>query len=434
MVCPAVYKSRPWKARGLYQHIMDEKGCETMIINSSSVSMSSERNYAGYATSKSESLMVRADSELAASISISEESQTMLEQLRATKKSMSEESQARQQANIQNQLDMLRKQATENAAKSKNTGNAIKDATSMELELLKRILEMLNSGKGRHSKGVNTKGLENRIKDLESQQSRNVSFSFGFSKATVVGVSESVGVAVNGNVASNGTGTDGISNTWVKHTVTSSFLAEVENTAFSTTGIAKTADGREISFNLELEMSRSFILKNETYVQTMEKLVDPLVINVGSDVASVSDQKFFFDLDADGREEEISYLAEGSGFLALDKNGDGTVNNGNELFGTKSGDGFKDLAVYDDDGNGWIDEADSVFDKLRIWTKNPDGTDKLVAIGKAGIGAIYLGNTETEFNLKNYESGATNAVIQKSGVFLYEDGGVGTVQHVDMVV
>lgn len=395
---------------------MDEKGCETMIINSSSVSMSSERNYAGYSSSKSESLTLRADSELAASISISEESQTMLEQLRATKKSMAEGSKAREQANIQNQLDMMRKQAAKNAARAKNNSDAIKDATSLELELLKRILEMLNSGSGRHGKGVNTKGLERQIKQLETKQSSSVSFSFGF------------------NVASNVTGTDGISNTWIKHTVTSSFLAEVENTAFSTTGIAKTADGREISFNVELEMSRSFILKNESYVQTMEKMVDPLVINLDSDVASVSDQKFFFDLDADGREEEISYLGEGSGLLALDKNGDGTINNGSELFGTKSGDGFKDLAAYDEDGNGWIDEADSVFDKLRIWTKGAGGTNQLIAIGKAGVGAIYLGSAETEFSLKNQENGAANAVIQKSGVFLREDGGVGTVQHVDFAV
>ena len=419
---------------------MDEKGCETMIINSSSVSMSSERNYAGYSSSKSESLTLRADSELAASISISEESQTMLEQLRATKKSMAEGSKAREQANIQSQLNMMRKQAAENAARAKNNSDAIKDATSLELELLKRILEMLNSGRDRHGKGVNTKGLEKQIKQLETQQSSSVSFSFGFSKATVIGVAGGIGITSNGNVigsngvANSGTGTDGISNTWIKHTVTSSFLAEVENTAFSTTGIAKTADGREISFNVELEMSRSFILKNESYVQTMEKMVDPLVINLDSDVASVSDQKFFFDLDADGREEEISYLGEGSGFLALDKNGDGTINNGSELFGAKSGDGFKDLATYDEDGNGWIDEADSIFDKLRIWTKGADGTNQLIAIGKAGVGAIYLGSAETEFSLKNQENGATNAVIQKSGIFLHEDGGVGTVQHVDFAV
>lgn len=77
-----------------------------------------------------------------------------------------------------------------------------------------------------------------------------------------------------------------------------------------------------------------------------------------------------FDLDCDGKEEEISSLGKGSGFLALDKNGDGIINDGTELFGTKSGDGFADLAEYDEDGNGWIDEDDGIFSQLRIWTKN----------------------------------------------------------------
>ncbi len=413
-----------------------------MIINSSCVTMGSERSYAGYTSSKSESLMLRADSDAAATISISEDSLSMLEQLKSYKKSMAEESEAREKANLQQQLNMMRQQQAENAAKAKRTGNEVVTPTSLKLELLKRILEMLNSGKGKHGKGVDTKGLEKQIKSLETQASSSVSVSFGFGNAAIgstgglgatnFGIANNLGTISIGNTGS--ASTSGTSSTWIKHTVTSSFLAEVENTAFSTTGIAKTADGREISFQVDLEMSRSFVHTNETYVQTMEKLVDPLVINVGSDVASVSDQKFYFDLDADGREEEISYLGKGSGFLALDKNNDGTINNGSELFGTKSGDGFADLAAYDEDGNGWIDEADSVFKDLRIWTKNEDGTDELIAIGKAGIGAIYLGSASTQFSLKNQENGDTNAVIQQTGVFLYEAGGVGTVQHVDLAV
>ncbi len=39
------------------------------------------------------------------------------------------------------------------------------------------------------------------------------------------------------------------------------------------------------------------------------------------------------------------------------------INDGSELFGTSSGDGFKDLATYDEDENGWIDENDSIFSK-----------------------------------------------------------------------
>lgn len=132
---------------------------------------------------------------------------------------------------------------------------------------------------------------------------------------------------------------------------------EAEDTAFRTSGTVRTADGREISFGLELGMSRRF--REETKIENITEIVDltdPLVINLDGNIAGLSDQKFMFDIDADGEEESISYLQGGSGYLALDKNGDGVINDGSELFGTKSGDGFADLAEYDADGNGWIDE------------------------------------------------------------------------------
>ncbi|MBC5714727.1 hypothetical protein H8S17_11050 [Roseburia sp. BX1005] len=216
-------------------------------------------------------------------------------------------------------------------------------------------------------------------------------------------------------------------------TTDSYYYSEKEMTSFSTTGTVKTADGREMSFNLSLTMSRAF---EEAYTKTTSfgapQLCDPLVINLNTSSANVTDQTFFFDLDADGHAEKISQLASGSGFLAYDTNGDGIINDGNELFGTKSGDGFADLASYDEDGNGWIDENDPIFDKLRIWTKDVSGKDVLCALGKAGVGAIYLGNSETEFSLNSKKDNTTNALIRKTGIFLYEKGGCGTIQHVDM--
>lgn len=217
------------------------------------------------------------------------------------------------------------------------------------------------------------------------------------------------------------------------------YQEETEETTFSTTGTVKTADGREIDFHLSMTMSRSF---EETYAESVDfgaslnqraALCDPLVINLKSNSANVTDQKFYFDLDADGTLDEISNLSSGSGFLALDKNGDGKINDGSELFGTQSGDGFADLSAYDSDNNGWIDENDPIFDKLRIWTKDARGKDVLIALGKAGVGAIYLGNENTDFSLNSSKDNSTNALIRKTGIFLYENGSCGTMQHLDMV-
>lgn len=210
------------------------------------------------------------------------------------------------------------------------------------------------------------------------------------------------------------------------------YYEENETTTFTTDGVVKTSDGREISFNVKLTMSRSFTqYTSQTIDWGSPRLMDPLVINLDAPAADVKDQKFFFDLDADGHEEAISRLGPGSGFLALDKNGDGKINDGSELFGALSGNGFADLAKYDNDGNGWIDEADEIFDKLLIWSKDENGNDQLVGLGKAGVGAIYLGAQDTQFSMNNSHNEA-NAMVRQTGMFLYENGGVGTIQQLDL--
>lgn len=210
------------------------------------------------------------------------------------------------------------------------------------------------------------------------------------------------------------------------------FEFEKENTSFSTVGTVRTSDGREINFNVNVGMSREFeqYYQNDLEIASFN-MCDPLVINLDTDVTELSDQTFYFDIDADGEMDEISQLGAGSGYLALDKNGDGVINDGSELFGTESGNGFKDLAQYDDDGNGWIDENDAIWSKLQIWTKDENGNDKLYRLADKGVGAICLQNTATDFTLKG-DDGHTKGAIRSSGVFLYENGNVGTVQHVDV--
>lgn len=211
------------------------------------------------------------------------------------------------------------------------------------------------------------------------------------------------------------------------------YHSESETTSFSTKGIVKTADGREISFGLNLEMSRSFKeYYEESYDIGVLNFTDPLVINLNGNIAGLSDQTFYFDLDGDGEKEEISSLQSGSGYLALDLNEDGEINDGSELFGTKSGNGFADLAKYDSDGNGWIDEDDEIWSKLLIWTKDEEGKDKLYHLSEAGVGAICLQNARTEFSLNSMKDNHTNGVLRSTGIFLYENGSVGTVQHLDL--
>lgn len=209
-------------------------------------------------------------------------------------------------------------------------------------------------------------------------------------------------------------------------------IEEYECSSFESCGKVTTADGREIEFDMNLTMERSYSATREYEVTEEVVFTDPLMLNFDGNYADLSDEKFEFDLDADGENELISYLMGNSGMLALDKNEDGVINDGTELFGALSGNGFADLAQYDEDGNNYIDEADSIFADLKIWTKQQD-TDKLESLADKGIGAIYLGSTETPFDIKG-EDNQQNGRVRSSGIYLTESGNVGTVQQVDMVV
>lgn len=209
---------------------------------------------------------------------------------------------------------------------------------------------------------------------------------------------------------------------------------EKESVAFASKGKVTTADGREISFNVEVGMSREFMqyYREEYDIAQFQRVCDPLVINLNNNVATLSDQKFTFDIDADGKQDEISMLDAGSGYLALDKNDDGVINDGGELFGPKSGNGFSDLAEYDEDGDGWIDEDDDVWSKLKVWCRDETGKDVLLSLRESGVGAICLQNQATEFALNNAEN-VSQGYLRSTGIFLYENGNVGTVQHLDLV-
>lgn len=210
---------------------------------------------------------------------------------------------------------------------------------------------------------------------------------------------------------------------------------EYEKVSFSAQGVIKTRDGREISFSVQLDMSRTFYSEHRESLRLgeAEQKVDPLVVNFDGNAAELGDTRFTFDLDSDGRSEQLVFLKPGSAFLALDNNGDGEVNDGRELFGPATGNGFRELAAYDEDGNDFIDAGDSIYDRLRLWLLGTDGSQKLVGLGEKGIGAIFLGHLATPFQLRDAANEALGEVAA-SGVYLGEDGGGGTIQEVNYVL
>lgn len=208
---------------------------------------------------------------------------------------------------------------------------------------------------------------------------------------------------------------------------------EYEKTTFTAEGIVKTADGKELLISVDLSMTREFIEQRSTHMESGAKMKDPLVINFNGNSVELTDNKFSFDLDMDGRNEQISFVGPDSGFLALDHNGDGKINDGSELFGPTTNDGFSELSVYDQDNNQFIDENDDIYHKLRIWTKDASGNDILLGLGERDVGAIYLGNIKTSFDLKDVQN-TLQAQVQETSIYLKDEGGAGTVQEVHLAI
>ena len=210
-------------------------------------------------------------------------------------------------------------------------------------------------------------------------------------------------------------------------------LDECEKTTVCGQGTVKTSDGRQIEFNYTVDMARQYHSDKSIEESGTVALRDPLVLSFDGKACELTDDCISFDLDADGKPEQIPGLAGNSGFLVFDRNGNGKADNGSELFGVASGNGFADLARLDDDGNGWIDENDSAWERLRVWQKTEAGEDRLTTLREANVGALNLASVVTPFDLKN-DAQELLGQIRSSGVFLAENGRAGTIQQVDLTV
>lgn len=197
-------------------------------------------------------------------------------------------------------------------------------------------------------------------------------------------------------------------------------------------GQAATTDGRVFQFQTDLRLERRFFNRDTFSLQAGDAVkTDPLVINWDGAGVRLSETRTPFDLNGDGTLESIPGLAGGNGFLALDINRDGEINDGRELFGPQTGNGFTELARYDQDGSSWIDEGDPIFSQLRIWTKGLDGPDRLSPLADRGIGAISLSHGDSPFQLKSTANESLGEVV-RTGIYLDEEGKSGLVQQINL--
>ena len=207
-----------------------------------------------------------------------------------------------------------------------------------------------------------------------------------------------------------------------------------EQLNFTASAIVKTQDGREINLDISINYSRELEIQQNFSLRAGQALKDPLVLNFSGNSAQLASNSFEFDLDIDGAADSIPLFQSDSAFLALDKNHDGKINDGSELFGAQSGDGFNELKQYDDDGNNWIDENDQVFSQLRLFRMGIDGQQQMISLNEKGIGALYLNSLVTPFELRAPEDDSLKGTLRSTGIYLDESGDAGTMQQLDLAI
>ena len=210
-------------------------------------------------------------------------------------------------------------------------------------------------------------------------------------------------------------------------------IASEQQLTFLARGEIATEDGRQINFEFYASADQRFRYQEAsgTWASQVTRRADPLVIHLNGDINHLSSAAFEFDIDSDGDKETLAFAGSGSGFLVLDKNGDGKINNGSELFGPATGNGFQELAAYDEDGNGFIDAGDSVYEQLQVWTKDQNGKDQLISLKAADVAAIGTHNGVSPYTVKDHYNNELGQV-QRTGIFVRESGQVGAIQQIDL--
>ena len=156
--------------------------------------------------------------------------------------------------------------------------------------------------------------------------------------------------------------------------------------------------------------------------------IDPLALDLDGDGIETrgADGKVVFDHNGDGVQTGTGWLRPDDGWLVLDRDSNGTIDNGGELFGvdtvksdgTKATDGFDALSDLDSNNDNVFDSKDTRFADVRVWRDlNQDGisqSNELSTLAANNIRSISLSKTSATTNLGNGNTQTATATFTRT--------------------
>ncbi len=201
------------------------------------------------------------------------------------------------------------------------------------------------------------------------------------------------------------------------------------------------ACGEKIPSDIWEDMQKIQNTKYEIWAETFNQaqsaqliVVDPILVDLDGDGIKTTTVKdgIYFDHQADGLAETSAWVNEEDGILAIDKNNNGFIDNGSEIFGDNyvkgdgslAGSGFDALRDLDSNNDGIINSSDENFGLIKILK----GDGNLISLEEAGITSINLNSTAVGSVDEN-----GNTLISQ-GTFVKSDGSVGNLGDFNLVV
>lgn len=197
---------------------------------------------------------------------------------------------------------------------------------------------------------------------------------------------------------------------------------------FGAQGTTALAGGTQTARAFGMQLEFKFSMSVEVSMQGMVQESDPITFDLDGDGIELTSylNGARFDILGNGTPVTTAFVTGGDAFLAMDRNGNGRIDSGLELFGDQRGaaNGFEELRKLDSNRDAVIDANDADFDKLLLFRDNGNGITEpgeLITLREAGIESIQLNYR----NVNEIASGGNR--IAQTAAYRHSDGRDGRV-------